>query len=488
MSKILSQTNPIAQLLRSVADIAEKMGLRQAAPLDEKERAVTKSAIWAYVQDELDHMGTTVNEYGHMISAGYVVDVYLDSAGPFALVTKNDGKLWKIPVTIDEQSQISAGEAVEVFMEFTPVTRSNIMIKRQKDGRIRWIAGPACTAILNRSGEIDSRDLFDSFEEYIERTGEYPVLDFYHFGSDLTFGTADLVFRDGVNYVATGLFDETDIARAMADAIEKDPGYWGLSIQYLPTEAPEILRSAEGVEIPVYRKGINHFISILPEDSAAAILTNISTKEVNRMNAAQEKALKKALEGDDTLFQSVADKLNNVNRTASQPGVVTRAAATPATEAPAATPVTPAAKPAPKATTTKREWTKEDVKELIGTPEFKTVLDEVMSASDSTAPDGNEDEGDDEGEGTPEGTEEVSTARAILSLVKELAEDRKQRSAAAAGVDQQNADDMPARSRGQALVRARSAITPAGVNASGAGLDLASIAEQTLEKMGAAEE
>jgi hypothetical protein len=486
MSKLLVQTNPIAQLLRSVADIAEKMGLRQAAaPLDEKERAVTKSAIWAYVQNELDQMGGAVDEYGHMISAGYVCDVYLDSNGPFALATKSDGKLWKIPVNIDEQSQITAGEPVEVFMDFPAVERGSIVIKRQKDGRIRWIAGPACTAILNRSGEIDSRDLFDSFEDYIARTGEYPVLDFYHFGSDLTFGTADLVFRDGVNYVATGLFDETDVARAMADAIEKDPGYWGLSIQYLPTEAPEILRSAEGVEIPVYRKGINHFISILPEDSAAAILTNISTKEVKRMNAAQEKALKKALEGDDTLFQAVADKLNNVNRTASQPGVVTRSAAT-STET-AAAPATNAAKPAPKAPATKREWSKEDIKELVGTPEFKIVLDEVMSASDSTAPDGNEDESGEQGEGTPEGTEEVSTARAILALVTELKEDRKQRATAAAGVDQQLSDDMPARSRGQALVRARAAVTPAIVNGSGAGLDLASIAEQTLEKMGAAE-
>jgi hypothetical protein len=178
MTKILVQTNPIAQLLRSVADIAEKMGLRQAAPLDEKERAVQKSQIWNYVQEELDELGMQPDEYGHMVSAGYVCDVYFETSGPFALVTKSDGKLWKIPVAIDEQSQITTGEAQEVYMEFSPVTGRSITIKRQKDGRIRWIAGPACTAILNRSGEIDSRELFDSFEDYIARTGEYPYLDF----------------------------------------------------------------------------------------------------------------------------------------------------------------------------------------------------------------------------------------------------------------------------------------------------------------------
>lgn len=479
MSKILVPNNPIAQLLRSVADIAEKMGLRQAAaPMDEKERAVQKSNIWNYVQSELDEIGMSPDASGRMVSPGYVLDVYFETAGPFALITKSDGKLYKIPVSIDEQSQITTGEAQEVYMEFSPVTRSSITIKRQKDGRIRWIAGPACTAILNRSGEIDSRDLFDSFEDYIARTGEYPMLDFYHLGNDLTFGQADLVFRDGVNYVATGLFDETDVARAMAAAIELDPGYWGLSIQYLPTEEPEIIRSAEGVEIPVYRKGINHFISILPENSAAAVLTNISTKEVKRMNAAQENALKKALEGDDALFTSVAEKLNAVNRTAKDPKVVSRNAVAPETES-----ATPAAKPAAKpAPVQKREWTKDDVKDLMSTPEFKGMLEEVMNAGDATSPDGNEDE-DGEGNGTPEGTEEVSTARAIMALVKEISEERKQRAASSQALNQQQLDDMPARSRGQTLFRARSAITPPVVNGAVAGLDLAAIAEQTLAKM-----
>lgn len=491
MTKVITQ-NPISRLLHSLGDIAEGLGITKPIPdspkMDDKERAVRIYDIWGYVQKELDEAGTRINEYGDLVSAGYVCDVYLDNTGAFAIFT-SDGKLYKVPVIIDEQSQISTGEAQEVVMDFTPVTRG-LTVTRQKDGRIRWVAAPACTAILNRSGEIDSRDLFDSFVEYIERTGEYPSLDFFHLGADLVLGKADLVFRDGVNYVATGLFDDSDEARAVAAAIEKEPDYWGLSIQYLPTEEPEMLRSVEGIEIPVFRQGINHFISILPESTAAAILTNISTKEVNRMNKIQEVALKKAL-GSEELFNSVAEKLNSVNRTAESGAVITRNASAPATTAPAtATPAKPAVKtPAAKS---KKEWTAEDVKSIVTTPEFRSVLEEVFPEIKASAEAGEgEDTEEDDTEATPEGVEGTpesesrSVAEAILELAKELKEDRKMRSAQA----QQVNVDTPAKIQNQQpMFRARAAVTPIVVNAQGAGLNLADVAAATLEKMGAVEE
>lgn len=478
-----SQSNPIARFLQGVVDLAKS--------LMPKERAVTTWNIMNYVQKQLDTLGT-INEYGDVIPAGYVLDVYFDNAGAFAVMTR-DGQLYKIPVFIDEQSQITMGDPIESYMEFTPVSRS-LLIKRQADGTVRWFAMPACTAFLNRSGEIDSRKLFDSFVDYAERSNEYPELDFYHLGERLVLGKADLLFRDDVNFCASGVFDDTDIARAAVKSLEDQGEYWGLSIAYLPTKEPEKLRSAEGVEIPVFNDGICRFISLLPEDTAASILTSISMKELNRMNKKQEEALKILIGDDDELFDAIQDKLKENNRTATEPGVIVRSSQ-PAKAVAQAKPVAEkksglsqtaqaaATQPAP----VQREFTDDDIDALLGSEKFKTKFGEIyaeMRAAES-------DPGEEEDEApVEEPAEEVPAGEArsleamILQVLEKLEDQEKTRDASV----QEVLDDLPSKVAKARIVRPRGMvqISPEALQTQDrAQLDLSAIANKTLQKIGA---
>lgn len=411
---ILVANLPVVRAFINLFDDAE------AKPAS-KERALPMYKIYSAVQKRLDLEGAVDYEMG-----GYCSDVYVDPSGVFAIVNKNDGKMYKATVAVTENNDVEIGEWLEVVTDFRPVvsrTSPGIAIERQEDGRIRWYAWPACTAALNRSGEIDSRKLFDSFIDNIERTGEMPELDFFHLGPDLVIGRADNVFRDEYAYCATGYFYDSDVARAVADAIEAEPTYWGNSIQYYPSEAPEILVTADGSEIPVYNAGVNRFISVLPEETAASILTSISTQGVERMNKAQREALEKAGIG-----KAVIDELDKRSRTVNESlqGQITRqkdAAAKPGKPAP----VSAVAAPAP----VKRTELAAQAKTLLKDPEFRTVLREelaaLMPAGDQPA--GIEvaaagEETDEEGEG--EGAEESPNAsfsvaeRAILKQLGDI--------------------------------------------------------------------
>lgn len=485
---IQSNKNLMARFLQSLQELGA-----MAKNLLPKERAVTIWDIVRFVQKQLEDQGE-VDEFGFRESAGYVMDGYIDNTGTFVIYTK-DGKLYKLPVFVDEQSQISTGEAQEVFMEFTPVSRSLedsrgivLRVVREESGAIRWLATPACTAFLNRSGEIDSRALFDSFIEYAERTNEFPELDFFHLGERLTFGKADMLFRDGVNFCATGLFYEDEISRAAAEALEKQGDFWGLSIAYLPTKEPEIIRSDEGIEIPVFNNGICRFISLLPENTAASILTSISTEEVNRMNKIKKDAL--VLLVGQAKADEIEKSLDANTRAASEPGVIMRQAQTQAQAQPA-----PAAAPAaqaPAAETPKaRAFTDEDVTALagalFGSDQFKSSVKDIFTEMrDAETPDGEEDESESEGEAETEETV-VAEARAlapdlatqILAKLEELGKDRE------ADV-QQVLDDLPSKIAKARIVRPRGQVivNPELLKADQRQqLDLSAIAAQTREKV-----
>lgn len=478
--------NTIANLFRAVAEVITTLTSRDH---EQQERAVTIGNIWTTVQNHLDEMGTP-NEYGDMRSSGYVLDVYLKDTGPFAIITKSDGKLYKIPVTIDTNSQISLGEEELVVIDFPPVTTRGITVKRQADGRVRWFAMPACTAVLNRSGEIDSRALFDSFVEHIERDGgTYPEMDFFHLGERLILGTADWVARDGYSYCASGLFDETEIGRAAAKAIEDHPEYWGLSIAYLPTEEPEKLRSGDGIEIPVYNAGINRYISLLPEDTAASILTSISTgEEVNRMDKKIKDALKKLTGDDSELFDNIVAAVDDVNRSAT--GMINReqAPAPAKPKAKATAPAAAAAAPAPVA----RELTDDDIEAVLKSDKFAAIFDEKLNAAlEARSAQATEDEEDEteedetpaaEAEPAAEGAESLRTVlAAIIKLTERVDELSKTREAEV----QEVLNDLPARIAKTNIVRPRATRMPDQVNNRQRGaVSMADVASQTLAAMG----
>jgi len=135
----------------------------------------------------------------------------------------------------------------------------------------------ACTAVLNRVGEIDSRQLFDSFILRQKVSGDMPDLLFYHVQDipALKLGKVIRTLRDGYNYIAIAEIDPKNrLAQMFASSIELEPDYWGISIGYRPEGKPELLRTKNGV-VEVFNDGFNHEISLLPEAHAASYFTKV---------------------------------------------------------------------------------------------------------------------------------------------------------------------------------------------------------------------
>lgn len=470
------------QLERLFEDVSAQF-LKHAGP---KTRAASVGEIWSFVQEQLDIEYQTENPDAPMYDndgyplfcPSYVLDVYLNDKGSFALVTKSDGKLYKVPVTVDKSNLITLGDFVEVFMEALPVTGREVKVARQADGEFRWFAMPACTAVVNRSGEIDSTQLFDSFIAHIMRTGEYPELDFYHMGESILLGKADFVFRDGVAYCATGTFYDSDIARAAIKALEEDKDYWGLSIAYTPTSEPTTIRSDEGVTIPVYNSGVNRFISLLPEKDAASILTAITQKEVvSRMNEKVLEAIRKLTGNDEKLVGDYQMKLDTINKRAagmiSRDGLSTNppAVATPAATAPVVPLVPLDEAPAPA----ERAMSTEDMTALLDSPDFEARVTQIINEIKLK-----------DAQATVDATAAMQeNARAITQLrtqVNGLTSKVSGLVAEQEEEEQQLQDDMPAGGKKRTqIVRPRAIIAPIVTDRSK--IDMAARAAQTLQKL-----
>lgn len=256
----------------------------------------------------------------------WLVDIYADNNELFAVVAQG-GKLYRVGLAVDG-SNVTVGDFVQVEETFTPVQQSRVSVRRQADGQTRWTM-IAATSVLNRVGEIDSSELFDSFIRHAEETGEYPALDFYHLGSSgdaWEFGEADYLARDGVCYIASGLFDESKpLAKAAMRAI---PGtdIWGASIEFRAMGEPELIAAEPAVRIPVYRAGVNSRISLVLEADAAGHFTALGQlTEVARMNKTVEQALAKLFGEDEDALAAFVAEVDGVNRTVAESGLIHRA-------------------------------------------------------------------------------------------------------------------------------------------------------------------
>lgn len=425
MAKV--KKNLIGTGLDIMRGILEMMSLGVDDKSESKERALPTYKIYEYVDKVLG-------------MNGYCSNVYIDPTGVFAVAVMNDGKLFKSMVTVTANDDIELSPWVETVTNFTPVSRG-ISVKRQADGKVRWYAWPACTAALNRSGEIDSRELFDSFIKNIERTGEYPELDFFHLGHELVLGRADYVTREDYTYCATGLFYDSDIARLAISAIEADPEYWGNSIQYYPTEAPEILVTEDGSKIPVYTDGVNRFISLLPEETAASILTSISTEGVNRMKKQVKLALEKIGVGKDVIAE-LEQRTRAINEDLEGEIKRDKTAAAPVVEKPASTDAV--------------------AKAILKSPDFRAVLrealDEIISDKATPAPAAAapateaDDEPTEDEETTPESNERFASLESkldeILNRMNEDDEDTEEELRTIL-------EDLPSKVKNQRIIRPR---------------------------------
>ena len=283
----------------------------------------------------------------------YLTDLYFDDGGALFAVLTEQGKLYRSDVTVSG-TLVELSDWKEVATTFVDVaapegsetTRKQRTVLREVtvDGkkRVRWTS-VSCSAVINRSGQLDSRDLFDSFIAHAEKTGEYPIRVFYHEGEKWRVGQADMLWRDGYLYLTSGLYDDSSLAQAEIKARTAEPDYWGDSIGFEPLEAPEVLTLEDGIQVPVYRKGINTEISTLPEAEAAAIFTRTIPQEVTRMTDRQLAALVKLYGGDEAAARAAIETLDPdaLNRAIEEGGMLARATAPAETVAQAA-PVAPA--------------------------------------------------------------------------------------------------------------------------------------------------
>jgi hypothetical protein len=282
-----------------------------------KDRAIAMPNIYQLVYAELERQ----MEIDHIYRG--LVDVYLDGTTIFAVIAEN-GLLYKSDVTLIDAG-VTLSELILVVIDYKAVAQS-LKTLRQADGQYRWFAFPAATAVLNRSGELDSRQLFESFVERIEGGAPYPYLTFYHVGEAIKLGLADYVAVDGYTLLMSGLWDAEALPQAVRQAIENEPDYYGISIGYFyQPETKERLQVGEGITIPVYTDGILVEVSILAEQDAACLFTGAYTEGVNRMNKKAKDELEKIVAGNPDLEAQVAELEQHVDEVnASTEGLIRR--------------------------------------------------------------------------------------------------------------------------------------------------------------------
>jgi len=245
------------------------------------------------------------------------IDLYFDRGQMYLVVTK-DGRLYRMDVTILDDT-VFLGEPVEVMESFIPTGRSR-QVFRQADGRVRAVAIVA-TSVLNRSGEIDSRALFDSFVSHWRETGLNPIMNFHHYG-DIRLGECDYMAREGYCLVYSYVFDDTPLGRAAGEGYLADPDYWGHSIEFYPS-AGDMAEIARDVYVPVYTEGVNTGCALLAETKAAALFTNKSVLRGVNMNDAIKQDLAKLVGGE--MADQFAEDVDGTNRAIDEGGMIARA-------------------------------------------------------------------------------------------------------------------------------------------------------------------
>lgn len=203
-----------------------------------------------------------------------IVDFYFAPDNTNYVITSNNGTLYKRQFDLTENhGDIVLGEAVKIE-ESLKEQETRTKIVRQTDGRVRWFSVSG-TSVINRVGEIDSRELYDSFIENARSTGKYPIRMFWHMGDKFRTGQCDYLAREGNCYITSGLYDENSLlAEIEIAAREAEPNRYGESNGF-ESNVYGLEQVAKDIYVPVFRKGIHKEISTLVENRAASLFTLI---------------------------------------------------------------------------------------------------------------------------------------------------------------------------------------------------------------------
>lgn len=236
--------------------------------LTEEERSLAFSSLYDEVYDFV--WLADMAERTHTT----LYDLYFDEESQrFYALAIREGIVYKLEV-FPENGSVRIGEFIELSaQDIIPRGESKFRTFAGKDGQMRWLS-IASVAVLNRVGEIDSRKLFDSFIDFANRTGIYPVLNVYHLGDGSIIGQADILARRGYVYITGGYYHNNKFGRAVFENLRGRED-WGVSIEfYSPSfDLMQVDLDGASIEVPVYEKGINTGITILKERDAASVFT-----------------------------------------------------------------------------------------------------------------------------------------------------------------------------------------------------------------------
>lgn len=302
--------------------------LPQSEDTIETERAISGERLHSALWSKIFELDEQIPGSDH-----YLVDMYFDEGGIYALYTDR-GKLYRYQVIV-QGDDLALGPRTQV-MEFHQPVATRTVLRQQSDGRTRWFSVSG-TAVLNRSGAIDSRDLFDSFIRYANETGKYPIRMFFHQGAisrdwevdapamAFKVGQADFLARDGYCYVTSGLYDDNPLAQAEIQARQNNPDFWGDSIGFWPTSPDELVEISDGIKIPIYREGFNVEISTLPETEASHLFTRTEVQRMTLQENREWEAFLLLWEGDEEKArQWVTDNPAARNRAIEEAGMIAR--------------------------------------------------------------------------------------------------------------------------------------------------------------------
>lgn len=260
------------------------------------------------------------------LSGAWIHDLYLGDEAPFLIMSRR-GKLYRVDLDI-AGDVVSLGEMqpVEIKFEATDRAATKTVIREVSPGVYRWFSISA-SSVLNKDGEIDSTQLFDSFVAHIEETGEYPVRRFHHVSHDkFVTGECDYVARADHVLVTSGLFNDTELAKREVEARLENPDEWGESIGYKPTQPPEMIE-VSGVQIPTYNDGVLREVSTVKQANACSWFTATTLREeVMRMSAIERvrDALLELFGGDEDTVDGFLADVQVTNREIAEAGLISR--------------------------------------------------------------------------------------------------------------------------------------------------------------------
>ena len=328
-------------------------------PYVQEETAVERAMAWGQIYTQVD---SAVWDDGNGM---WLHELYNENDGSMYAIASQEGKLFRASVTI-ASGAVTLGEWSQVEVQHVPVT-SSITLFRQADGQYRW-AGIACTAILNKVFALDSTALFDRFvERFAARDLEQsPVhMDFFH--EDIFFGEVDYVARDGYSLIASGLFYDNEIGRAVVAGLEAEPDYWGQSISFNPKAPATLVDIGNDIQFPVWEDGELERIALLPRDRAAAWFTTVNTRSIDMKKSILD-ALKR-LVGEDNA-EELAGQSDEINERVADEGMIARSTEEAPLEPEAVEPTPVEQDPEP---------TPESTPDLSATPPDVAVIREVRA-------------------------------------------------------------------------------------------------------------